>query len=112
MKNKISLRQGDWSFIQTDEKITGKKLEHNGEFVFAEGEATNHFHAIKVKNKEDMILTKMSDGSYLVTLKSKGIATHPEHSLKVDLEIPAGTYRLKQRREKDWFQLVTRKVID
>lgn len=108
---KISLRQGDWSFIPTEGNVTNE-IKHNGEFIFAEGEATNHFHAIKVKDKEDMHLTKMPDGSYLVTLTSEATVTHPEHSMKVDLVVPIGTYKLVQRREKDWFQLVTRKVID
>lgn len=111
MKN-IPLRNGDWNLIPTTDKLEGKELAHKGEYVFAEGEATNHFHALKVKDKDDLRIVKLLDGSYIFELKKKGIATHPEHSLKVDLEIPAGTYKLTQRREKDWFQLVTRKVID
>jgi hypothetical protein len=110
--NKISLRNGDWSFIPTNEKIIGETIKHDGTFTFAEGEATGHFHKLMVKNKDDMTFKKMPDGSYLVVLKSEGIATHPEHSLKRHLTIPPGTYKLTQRREKDWFQLITRKVLD
>lgn len=111
MKN-ISLRNGDWSFIPTDEKIIGENIEHDGSYVFAEGEATGHFHKMIVENKDDMTLTKMSDGSYLVTFKKEGRVTHPEHSMKNDLLVPIGTYKLVQRKEKDWFSLTIRKVVD
>lgn len=111
MKN-ISLRNGDWTFTPVNQKIEGETIKHDGSFVFAEGEATGHFHKIIVKEKEDMVLSKMPDGSYLVTFKSEATVTHPEHSMKKDLLVPAGTYKLYQRREKDWFSLTTRKVID
>lgn len=109
--NKISLRNGDWSFIPVEEVVTNT-IKHNGSFTFAEGEATGHFHTMTVNKPEDMLLSKQADGSYLVTFKSEARVTHPEHSLKNDLIIPIGTYKLVQRREKDWFQLVTRKVVD
>ena len=107
-----SYRNGDWSFTPTTKKLEGKTIKHNGSFVFAEGEATGHFHTIKVKDKEDMELAKMPDGSYLVTFKSEATITHPEHSMKVDLIVKPGTYRLHQRREKDHFANVVRKVQD
>ena len=109
--NKISYRNGDWSFIPTEEKIT-KPTEHNGSYVFAEGEATNHFHKILVKNPNDMVLQKMPDGSYLVEFRAPATITHPEHSLRGDLVVPIGTYRLTQRREKDWFSMTVRKIVD
>ena len=111
MKKEIK-RNGDWTFIATDVEAHGKELKHNGTFIFATGEATNHHHAIAVKNKEDMKLTKMSDGSYLITLTAEATVTHPEHSQKKDLYISPGTYKLTQKREKDWFSLATRKIID
>jgi hypothetical protein len=107
----ISLRNGDWTFVPTKEDVEGT-IKHNGSFTFAEGEATGHFHTMTVTKPEDMILTKCDDDSYLVTFKSEARVTHPEHSMKVDLIVPPGTYKLKQKREKDWFQLVTRKIID
>lgn len=108
----ISLRNGDWSFIPTTEKLEGELQKHNGEYTFAEGEATGHFHKVIVRNKENMIFTKLANGGYMVELKEEGIVTHPEHSMKSDLVVAPGRYILKQRREKDWFQLVTRKVVD
>lgn len=113
MKNKnIPLRNGDWSFIQVNEEIKGELINDSNEFVFAEGEATGHYHKIIVKDKEDMQLVRMPDGSYLVKLIKEARITHPEHSIKKDLLVPPGTYKLKQRKEKDWFTLSTRKVID
>lgn len=107
------LRNGDWFMVKVDSsELKGELLKHEGEFVFAEGEATNHFHAIKVKDKEDLKIVRLPDGSYVFQLKKDGVATHPEHSIKTDLKIKKGTYKLTQKREKDWFQLVTRKVID
>lgn len=105
-------RNGDWNIVSTDEKIKGETIKHKGSFIFATGEATNHHHVITVEKPQDMILTKMADGSYLVELKSEATITHPEHSLKVDIKIKKGTYKLFQRREKDWFSLSTRKIVD
>jgi hypothetical protein len=104
-------RNGDWTITPTKESITNP-IKHNGSFVFAEGEATGHFHTIVVERPEDLSIEKTATGDYIFVLTSKARVTHPEHSMKVDLEIPPGTYRLNQRREKDWFQMVTRKVID
>lgn len=106
-----TLRHGDWTFTPTKKKVKGTE-KHKGSYTWAEGEATGHFHTLKVKEPQDMVWHKMPDGSYLVELKSEGIATHPEHSNVTDLIVPAGTYHLKQRREKDWFSLETRRVID
>lgn len=105
-------RNGDWHLVPINEEMTGEMQKHKGSFVFAEGETTGHYHTITVSNVDDMVLTKLPDGSYMVNLKSEATLTHPEHSLKNDLKVPVGTYKLIQRREKDWFQLSTRKVID
>jgi hypothetical protein len=108
-----TLRHGDWTFHPTNEKVTGEKVKlTTNEYTFAEGEATGHFHTLHADRLEDMDFYRQSDGSYMVVLKKDGYATHPEHSMKTDLVIPAGTYHLKQRREKDWFSLTVRKVID
>lgn len=105
-------RNGDWLIVKVEEEFKGKELKHNGSFIFATGEATNHHHVITVKKPQDMILTKMADGSYLVELKNEATITHPEHSLKVDIKIKKGTYKIFQKREKDWFSLSTRKILD
>ena len=111
-KLKKIYRNGDWNFTQVDETLQGEVQKHRGSFVFAVGEATNHHHVITVENEKDMILTKMPNGSYMVELKAKATVSHPEHSLKGDLIVAPGIYKLTQRREKDWFSLTTRKVID
>lgn len=114
----MHLRNGDWSFKKIDESDYNKLSKglspekHDGIYTFAEGEATGHLHQTKVKNKENMTFIKMPDGSYLVKLEEEGLVTHPEHSLKVDIKVPPATYRLYKRREKDWFSLATRKVVD
>lgn len=105
-------RNGDWTFVPTNEELKGEVIKNKKDFTFAEGEATNHFHTIHVPKADDMILTKLSDGSYMVQFNKEARVTHPEHSIKKDLIVPIGTYKLVQRREKDWFQLITRKVID
>lgn len=106
------LRNGDWHFVPVKEKLTGKAQKHKGSYIFAVGEATNHNHVIEVPNVEDMKIYKLADGSYMVDLRAEAKVTHPEHSLKKDLYVAPGRYKLVQRREKDWFQLVTRRVID
>jgi hypothetical protein len=108
-------RNGDWTFYEAiagDLDIKGEEVKHQGEYIFATGEATNHHHVIKVPRVEDMKLYKTVDGGYIVDLREDATVTHPEHSMKVDLAIPKGMYKLFQRREKDWFSLTTRKVID
>jgi hypothetical protein len=108
-----TLRHGDFTFYPTNESPTGEKIDIKGrEFTFAEGEATGHFHTIHVPAVDDMECYKQADGSYMVVMHKEGYATHPEHSLKNDLVIPIGTYHLKQRREKDWFSLNVRRVLD
>ncbi len=108
-------RQGDWTFVLIDKNQfgNGKKIElRDNKFVFSEGETTGHLHTIVAPQKEDMNIAELSDGSFAVTLYADSIVTHPEHSVKTDLQIPMGDYLLFQRREKDWFSLVTRKVLD
>ena len=98
--------------VSTKEKVKGETVQHLGTFRFATGEATNHHHEIHVKNPEDMLLTKMPDGSYMVELREVGWITHHEHSMKGDLIVQPGRYKMYQRREMDWFSLAVRKVID
>lgn len=108
----ISFRNGDWSITEYKGELSGAPLKHAGSFVFAEGEATGHFHTIVAQKPQDLVIEKIANGDYIFVLKSEARITHPEHSMKVDLVVPAGTYRLNQRREKDWLSMTTRKVID
>ena len=111
MRN-ISLRNGDWSLKPVKASKLAKGEEHKGSYTFAEGEATNHFHTIVAERPSDFDIVKNEDGSYILAVKSPVKITHPEHSLKNDLTVTPGTYHLYRRREKDWFTLATRKVID
>ena len=105
-------RNGDWHFVPANDQMNGELVKHKGSFIFATGEATNHHHDIEVPQVDDMVIWKLPDGSYLVDLRAEATVKHPEHSLKGDLKVAPGTYKLAQRRERDWFQLVTRRVID
>lgn len=104
-------RNGDWHFIPVSSLPQGRRIEHDSEFTFAEGEATGHFHTIVSDTPEDMEVVEFEKELYVNLLKPAKI-THPEHSLRGDLVVPEGLYLLTQRREKDWFQLTTRKVVD
>lgn len=110
-------RNGDWNLISIDSnefsKLTnGMKIETKDNYIFAEGEATNHFHAIKVKDRNNLQIVKLPNGAYVFEVKEDCVITHPEHSMKTDLEVKKGYYKLYKGREKDWFSLATRKLID
>lgn len=105
MKN---YRHGD-IILQKSKNEPGEKIKHQGSFVLAEGETTGHKHVISVPKLEDMIVTRLSDGSVLLTLKTDGTLTHEEHKT---LPIKKGTYKVVREREYDYFSLQTRRVID
>lgn len=108
----LSFRNGDWTITKYEGHLEGKPIRHRGSYVFAEGEATGHYHTLVVNKPGELTIVELPNGDYVFKALSEVTITHPEHSMKVDLRIPPGTWRLNQRREKDWFSLVTRKVID
>ena len=89
-------------------KASGTVIKHSGSFILAEGEATGHHHRITVANPADMEIRQTAAG-YVLTLKSEGTLSHEEHGT---LTIAPGTYRIGKEREKDWFSLSVRRVID
>jgi hypothetical protein len=105
-------RNGDWAFVETKDTPQGEEVKHDGSFIFATGEATNHHHLISIPEVDKMKIWKLPDGSYMVDLREEATVTHPEHSLKTDIKLKPGRYKLGQRREKDWFSLATRKIVD
>ena len=112
-----NLRHGDWLLKAVDALPEGlkeakNKVQSDTTFRFATGEASNHHHEVTVKVPEHMEWFSDEPGNYYVKLTEEGIATHPEHSMKVDLVVPAGIYKVYQAEEFDWFQMVARKVID
>lgn len=113
MKKATGYRHGDFSLVPFTGKIEGEKKENKSTtFTFGEGEATNHFHTATVPKMDDMSWYKQSDGSWIVEFKKDATLKHPEHSMKVDMIVPAGVYKVYQRKEMDWFKMAVRKVVD
>lgn len=109
----IPLRHGDWGFYPTNKELTGEKvILTSNEFTWGLGEKTGHNHTLHTERIEDMEWYPQPDGSYLVKINAEAWATHPQHSLKGDLKVAPGVYRVQQSREKDWFSLATRKIVD
>ncbi len=100
--------QGDVPFYDV-QKVKGKKLKHNGSFVLALGETTGHKHVITVERPDQMEVRQLENGQYILVLTAPGTVTHEEHH---PITIDPGTYRVGREREKDWFSLAIRQVID
>lgn len=107
MNNKL-YRHGDLSFHPTEEKGL-EEIKHKGSFILAEGETTGHKHVIVVPNIDDMVVEKTKDGGYILTLKTDAKISHEEHNTIV---LPKGNYKMIHEREKDWFSLAVRQVVD
>lgn len=90
-------------------EVKGKEIKHKGSYILAYGETTGHKHNLTVERPEDMTVYEMEDGSIVVNLKALGTITHEEH---LQIMVMPGTYRVGHEREKDWFSLATRQVID
>jgi len=103
-------RHGDWTFAPVDDEIA-TPLPQAEQFTFGEGEATGHHHVAVAERAGDMLWEKRGDEFVAKVLATISLR-HPEHSLKGDLVVPPGTYRVYRRREKDWFSMATRRVID
>lgn len=101
--------QGDVPIYPFSGEIVGEKVTHDGSVTLAYGEATGHHHTIHVPKIDDMDAVKTADGGWILTLRSEGTLRHQEHK---PIVIPAGTYRIGREREKDWFALSVRKVVD
>lgn len=100
--------QGDIPLYPYEGKAAGKVITHNGTFVLALGEATGHHHRIEVADVNDMEIVE-TDGGFILTLKKEATITHQEH---LPIKLAPGVYRSGHEREKDWFSLSTRKVVD
>lgn len=108
MKTNNIARHGDLSFRAT-EKIEGELQEHNGSFVLAIGEHTNHKHIMTVPNIKDMDVYKLADGSMILQLRKEGKLTHEEHK---EITFAPGIYKMGFEQEFDYFLNETRRVID
>lgn len=97
--------QGDIIFVPFGGEVKGEKQKHSGSFIVGYGEATGHHHKVHC---DDMRVLK-TEGGYILVLGTEGRVTHQEHK---DITLVPGTYVVKHEREKDWFSLSTRKVVD
>lgn len=107
MKNQFK-HQGDIPCFPFTGKITGEKINHSGSFVLALGEATGHHHKITIDKPADLEIRK-TEGGYILVLKSEATIEHQEHH---SIVLSPGVYRTGHEREKDWFSLSVRKVVD
>lgn len=90
-------RHGDLSFHKAD-AFSGDKITHNGSFVLAVGEHTNHKHVI-TKKAGTLELYKNTDGSIYIVLDGTAVITHEEHK---PIELTTGTYVMRHEREFDY----------
>lgn len=109
MKKRQFKHQGDVPIYPYSGEFKGEKVDHNGSLTLAYGEATGHHHTISVQNINDMEAIKLADGGWLLKLKTEGTLVHQEH---LPIKVSPGIYRIGREREKDWFSLAVRKVID
>ncbi len=100
--------QGDIGFHPVD-TVVGNKYPHKGSVILARGEHTGHKHVITVDNPADMEMWQTLNGGWYMTLKTEAKVTHEQHG---QIILSPGTYQVRQEREHDWFQEVTRQVID
>lgn len=103
------IHQGDIPFHPFNGAITGTLQKHSGSVVLALGEKTGHKHIISTLNPNDLQAWKQLEGGWIITLKTEGTLVHNQHGT---LTVAPGTYRVGQEREYDYFQEVTRQVID
>jgi hypothetical protein len=104
----LIIRHGDVGLHKVN-KTEGEIIKHDGEFHVEYGEVTGHIHRLKVKNKEDLEIRKDAQGSFYFHIKGPATLSHEEHKT---IEVPAGIYKKVIERERDWFSLANRKVID
>lgn len=68
------VQHGDCSFHPIDKLPEGlKKIDHNGTFVVAVGEATGHAHRIIAQEKENLDIFQDEQGRYYLAIKGNGV---------------------------------------
>ena len=109
-------RSGDVNFHPITEaefnKVKGEIVKHNSSFVVARGEATNSEHRITVKNKENLIIKKDTQGNFYFSVMEEAelTHTHDHNTTKTPKKV---FYKQVQERELDHFAgSVARKVVD
>ncbi len=102
------LQQGDVLIKRID--ILPKQLKNKFDargFVFAEGEATGHYHAVKNNDKCQLLVDK--NGKMYFKNEIPVEIQHQEHHT---IEIPSGIWEIEKVREYDHFSEEIREVID
>lgn len=111
MENNIPFRHGDWNFIPIDVDAAGAAEPPAKRFVFGEGEGVGHLHVAVADRPGSMQWHKDGDG-WIAKILEPVALEHPQHSMKLDIIVPPGTYRVVRRREKDWFSGSVRRIVD
>lgn len=104
----MKYRHGDLSLHITRDSLKELKKIGKSGFVLAEGETTGHKHVITAK-KGSVNIYKGKNGEMVISVKGRAVITHEEHKT---IEVKTGKYLLRNEREKDWFSLSVRRVID
>lgn len=101
-------QQGDVLFFVV-KKVKGKVIKPEAErgFVFAEGETTGHYHA--VKETEGVKVYEENGTKYCAVEKESAVVEHQEHGA---ITLPKGTYKISIVKEFDPFEQEIRKVRD
>ena len=100
-------RHGDLVFYPIKmSDFKGEKVTHVGSFVLAEGETTGHKHVITATRME---ILKDTNGYYLANVPNGAEMSHEEHGT---ITLEPMIYRVGHEKEKDWFTLAVRKVVD
>ena len=106
MKKK-AFQQGDVLFKKV-ETVKGKEVKPDARgYVFAEGETTGHYHAVK-----DTAAVKVYEENgvkYVRVLKDFAIVEHQEHGA---VTLPKGDFKIGIVKEYDPFEKDIRRVQD
>ena len=89
------IRHGDVLLRPVSKIPSGKEIQHSGEIIIAEGEATGHAHRLKSKEAKAV----EADGVLYLSLTVPAPLTHEEHK---EIVIPAGDYERVFEREFDY----------
>lgn len=101
------LQQGDVLFCRVKE-VKGVEVKADGRgYVFAEGETTGHYHA--VKDTEAVKVYEENGVKYVRVIKACATVEHQEHGAVV---LPRGTYKVGIVKEYDPFADDIRRVRD
>ena len=101
------IQQGDTLYISV-EVVKGKEVKPDARgYVFAEGETTGHYHA--VKDTEAVKVYEENGVKYVRVIKDSAVVEHQEHGA---VTLPKGDYKIGIVKEYDPFEKDIRRVAD